>query len=33
MVETDARRGARPGLTRISERRSDDCVVISSAER
>ncbi len=33
MVETEARLGARPGLTRISERRSEDLVLMSSAER
>jgi len=29
MVETEARRGARPGLTRISERRSELSMVIN----
>jgi len=33
MVVTVARRGARPGLTRISERRSLSFIVTSSAER
>ena len=33
MVVTVARFGARPGLTRISERRSESSIVISSAAR
>ena len=33
MVETVAFVGARPGLTRISERRSESAIETSSAER
>ncbi len=33
MVETEARLGARPGLTRMSERRSLSSMVISRAAR